>query len=211
MFDASNKLFELFFGLVCSPIASHIKMDDPFAAKGDNPDALAKIDGVDWGFACKVISGTSLLTMFENLQKGINQVENSPAKTGVVVLKLTNAVDHDAVWPILNEDDYRKGAEPIFAAQPNLEPVLRHLADVHAMKHKDLEHMNGRPAIEAAVRGKKAIPGALTFLQTTTSVVTNRGPMVSTVGQLGVMEFDPVSQGAIDVFSRLNEVLHSRI
>lgn len=211
VFDASNKLFELFFGLVCSPIASEITMDDPFAAKGDNPDVLAKIDGVDWGFACKVISGTSLLTMYENLEKAINQVETSSATTGVAVLKLTNAVDHDAVWPILNEDEYREGAEPIFAERPNLEPVLRHLADVHAMKHKDLEHLNGRPAIEAAVRGKKAVPGALTFLQTTTAIATARGPMVSTVGQLGIMKFDTVSQNAMDLFNRLNDILHSRV
>lgn len=211
VFDASNKLFELFFGLVCSPISSQISMDDPFSAKGDNPDILAKIDGVHWGFACKVISGTSPITMYENLKKAIDQVESSPAGMGVAVLKLTNAVDHNAVWPILNEDEYQKGAEPFFGARPNLEPVLRHMANVHAMKHNDLEHFNGRPAIEKAVRGKKAIPGALTFLQTTTAIATNRGPMVSTIGQLGIMEFDPNSQNEMHLFNRLNDVLHSRI
>ncbi len=71
--EASNKLFELFIALACLPLSSNVILDNPHNAQGDNPDVLAVVDGRRWGFACKVLNGTSPLTMFERLEEGINQ------------------------------------------------------------------------------------------------------------------------------------------
>lgn len=210
VFESSNKLFELFLGLACVPVSSNVELDDPFRAKGTNPDVLSTINGRRWGFACKVLSSASALTLFANLEKGIDQIEESNAEVGAVVLKLTNVIDHELAWPLLNPDEVAAGGEPILGTRFNEEPVLRYLEAIHAVKHSELEQVNGRPAIELLVRGKKSIPGAVTFLQTTTGILSSSGPIPTTVGQLGVMEFDPVSQADLDVIQLLNEVLHSR-
>lgn len=211
LYDASNKLFELFFGLLCVPIATELELDDPAKSKGNNPDILAVIDRRTWGFACKVLSGSSAITMFDNLAKGIDQIDKSAAEVGVVVLKLTNVVDHELTWPVLNRDKVLAGGEPVCGSWRNEVPVLGYLNSIHEMKHAELEQVNGRAQIEALVRGRKTLTAALTFLQTATSLSTLSGPMPSTVGQLGLMEFDPIAQADFDVIRRLNEVLHSRL
>lgn len=83
--EASNKLFELFIALCASPFCQEVTLDHPDLARGDNPDVLAKCDGTRWGFACKVLNGSSPLTMYERLEEGINQIQNSPADTGFVL------------------------------------------------------------------------------------------------------------------------------
>jgi hypothetical protein len=35
-------------------IGNGIELDDPYRSSGDNPDILASIDGIRWGFACKM-------------------------------------------------------------------------------------------------------------------------------------------------------------
>lgn len=92
--EASNKLFELFIALACLPLSSDVILDNPHNAQGDNPDVLAVVDGRRWGFACKVLNGTSPLTMFERLEEGINQIEVSPADTGFVFFNFKNLIDH---------------------------------------------------------------------------------------------------------------------
>jgi len=211
VYDASNKLFELFFGLLCVPISTDVELDHPVKSKGNNPDVLATIDGRRWGFACKVLSGQSAITMFENIEKGVDQIEKSAAEIGVVVLKLTNVVDHELTWPLLNPDEVRVGGEPVLGVRVNERPMLAYLHSIHAMKHTELEQVNGRPAIEALMRGKKTLTGVVSFLQTATGISSSRGPMPTTVGQLGLMEFDQIAQVDFDVIERLNEVLHSRL
>jgi hypothetical protein len=80
VYDASNKLFELFFGLLCVPLSTDVELDHPTASKGNNPDILSTIDGRRWGFACKVLSGLSVITMFENIEKGVDQIEKSAVR-----------------------------------------------------------------------------------------------------------------------------------
>jgi hypothetical protein len=211
VFDASNKLFELFFGLLCVPLSPDIELDHPVKPTGHNPDILATIDGRRWVFACKVISGHSAITLFDNIAKGIDQIQDSEAEIGVVILKLTNIVDHELTWPLLNPDEVAASGEPILGVRANERTVLTYLHSIHAMKHAELEQVNGRPAIEGLVRGKKTLTGAVSFLQTVTSILSTRGPLPTTVGQLGLMEFDPIAQVDFDVIQRLNEILHSRL
>ena len=211
VFDASNKLFELFFGLACVPISTDVTLDDPFHSDGKNPDILTTIRNRRWGFACKVLSGQSAISMFDHLKKGVEQIERSGADAGAVVFKLTNVVDHELTWPLMNAEEVARGSEPILGTRFNEKPVLDYLNSIHRLKHSELEQVNGRQEVEALVRGKRTMPGCITFLQTTTGIVSTRGPVPTTVAQLGIMEFDPVAQGDFEVIQCINEVLHSRL
>lgn len=55
--DATNKIFELLLALILLDISTDVALDHPDLAKGDNPDVLATIDDMRWGFACKIIYG----------------------------------------------------------------------------------------------------------------------------------------------------------
>lgn len=209
--SGSNKIFELFIGLGCLPISSSVTLDDPNHAKGDNPDVLARIDGRVWGFPCKVINGKSLLTMFERLEEGIRQIQNSPAEIGSVVFNLRNLIDHDESWPILNLEAYqRRDAEPLFGSWAMPEPVISYLSALLNLKTSALAEVNGPDNLIAAIQGKRTIPGAVAMLQTTTSIRTSTGPLVTNVGILGAMQFREIDERDMRALEKLNDVLHGR-
>ena len=114
--DATNKIFELLFALVLLDVSDDVKLAHPDLEDTSNPDILAEIDGRLWGFACKVVYGSSGKTFFGNLKKGVEQIEVSKAAIGCVLVNFRNQLDHASCWPILNEDEWRSGREPIFAA-----------------------------------------------------------------------------------------------
>jgi hypothetical protein len=51
----ANKIFELYMALVLAPLCPHLDLDDPkHSSGGTNPDIIAKLDGSEWAFSCKV-------------------------------------------------------------------------------------------------------------------------------------------------------------
>lgn len=124
--EATNKIFELLFALALLDLSDDVVLDHPFSTKGDNPDVLATIDGQCWDFACKTIYGSSGKTFYDNLKKGVEQIEAAPkAQVGIVVMNFRNIINHEKCWPILNEVEYQNGAEPIFSAYSQPEEFVR--------------------------------------------------------------------------------------
>src|SRR5437588_3673218 len=86
------KIFELLMGLVCLEVGTKLELEGPVKSYGDNPDILIDLDGRRWGFACKVLSGSSPITMFDRLEEGVNQIEASPAEIGCTIINLKNQI-----------------------------------------------------------------------------------------------------------------------
>ena len=210
----SDKIFELLMGLICLEVGQNCLIDHPVNSRGDNPDVLVTLDARRWGFACKVPAPSSAswspISFFNQLEKGIQQIEDSTAEIGCVVFNLKNIIDHNTLWPVLNPDEFKNGAEPEFGAWRTLETPLAKLLDLTNRVQHDLITVNSRNQTEALFKGKKAIPGALLFLQTAVSLHTVQGPVPTTLGVFVLMNPFGLCQPYHAVLDRLNDVLHHR-
>jgi hypothetical protein len=160
---ASNKLFELLLGLAAlnMPGAS-VDMDHPENAKGNNPDVLVTLGNKVWGFACKVPNGIADMSLFENIEKGIDQIEKSVAGTGFVVLNFKNVIPHDELFPIVSRDE--SGA-PLLGMHRNVESVTSKLREYVEKRLRDMLDHVGVQNVLGAFAGKKALPGVLVVVQ----------------------------------------------
>lgn len=207
--EATNKIFELLFALVLLDVSDEVILDHPDLATGDNPDVLAMIEGQCWGFACKTIYGASGKTFYDNLKKGVEQIEAaSKAQRGIVVMNFRNIIRHNECWPILNEAGYRNGAEPIIAAYERpVEFVASHISKVITQKHNQVIAEIGLPDVMSLFAGKKALPAFLAFCQTCTGRAGSGGPIPMSINMLCVGEFGDV-QAHKWVFDKINSALH---
>ena len=96
----SRKLLELTIASIAMDLGDNLSMDDPDSSKGDNPDVIITIGSRRWGFACKVPQTRSPKTLFDNMVKGVDQIEKSEAEIGVVVLGLRDVIEREKYWPI---------------------------------------------------------------------------------------------------------------
>lgn len=210
--EATNKIFELLFALTLLDVSDDVILDHPDLAKGDNPDVLATIDGQCWGFACKTIYSESGKTFYDNLKKGVEQIEAAPkAQVGIVVMNFRNIISHEKCWPIQNEAAYRNGADPIFTAceQPE-EFVALQIFKAVTQKRNQVVAEIGLPNVMNLFAGKKALPAFLAFCQTRTGKVSALGPIPMSVTILNVGEFGDV-QAHQGVFDKINLALHERL
>ena len=207
--EATNKVFELLVALVLLDAGDEVFLDHPSLAEGDNPDVLATIDGRCWGFACKTIYGSSGKTFYDNLKKGVEQIEAAPkAQLGIVVMNFRNIINHSECWPILNEAEYRGGAEPIFAAYEwPAEFVTSHVLEVVRNKRDQVVEEIGLANVVNLFTGKKALPAFLAFCLTCTGKVSALGPIPISITMLSVGEFGDIEpyKGAIE---KINNALH---
>jgi hypothetical protein len=208
--DAANKIFELLFGLVLLGVCADVLLAHPDLEDTSNPDILATINGRRWGFACKVIYGASGKTLFDNLKKGVEQIEVSSAEIGCVMLNLRNVLDHDIYWPILNREEFRSGAEPIFAAYQNPEVTVGDKLRATILRKRDQADLEvGRENILNLFSSKKALPAFLAFCQTCTGKLSAIGPVPTSIIMLGVGAFSGV-QEHLPIFEAMNQALHER-
>jgi len=172
---------------------------------------LITLDGRRWGFACKVLFGSSAITMFDRLEDGVRQIDRSPAEVGCTIINLKNQIDHDETWPMANPNEYKKGIKtPTFGAWRSIEyprDILRALADY---RHDDLVAANGDAAIESLFSKSKSIAGALLFLQTATALASPLGPVNSTIGIFNLMYFGKIDATTVATVDRLNNAMHHR-
>ncbi len=98
--QATNKLFELYMGAVALQCGEDLTLDNPFISSGENPDVLVTIKQRRWGIACKVLHGLSPQGFIDHLEKGLDQIDRSPAEVGVVAFNLKNVLPHDEIWPL---------------------------------------------------------------------------------------------------------------
>ncbi|HWF59918.1 MAG TPA: hypothetical protein VN666_06375 [Nitrospira sp.] len=207
--EATNKIFELLFALVSLDVSEEVILDHPSSAKGDNPDVLATIGGQCWGFACKTIYGSSGKTFYDNLEKGVEQIEAAPnAQVGTVVMNFRNIISHDECWSIMNEIEYRNGAEPIFSAYERpAEFIASHITEIVKQKRDQVVAEIGLPNVVNLFFGKKAIPAFLAVCLTRTGKVSALGPVPISITMLCVGEFGDV-QAYKRVIEKINSALH---
>lgn len=207
--EATNKIFELLFAVALLDLSDEVVLDHPSSAKGDNPDVLATIDGQCWGFACKTIYGSSGKTFYDNLKKGVEQIEAAPKEqVGTVVMNFRNIINHDKCWPILNEAEYRNGAEPRFAAYDRPEEFVReYISEVVTQKHRQVVDEIGLPNIMKLFSGKKALPGYLAYCPTCTGRNTVYGPAPRSINMLSVGKFGNL-QAHQGIIEKINSALH---
>jgi len=160
---ASNKLFELVVGLAALNVpGTSVDMDHPNNAKGTNPDVLATFGTRTWGFACKVPNGTAHMSLFENIEKGVDQIEKSVAETGLVVLNFKNVIAHDELFPAMGRD--KSGAPLIGAYQNSAEATKKLIEYVEKPLLGMMAHVGAQNVLKAFA-GKKALPGVLVVVQ----------------------------------------------
>ena len=98
----NNKLFELYIATLCLNLNGRsIAIDDPDHSIGDNPDVIVEIDSKLWGFGCKTLHSKHPMTIFENIEKAVDQIEKSIADVGIPIINIKNILDHDTFWPEL--------------------------------------------------------------------------------------------------------------
>ncbi|MCX6995799.1 MAG: hypothetical protein NTV49_01620 [Kiritimatiellaeota bacterium] len=205
--DACNKLFELLLALICMDVGIDLRMDGPQKSVGDNPDVICTIEGRRWGFACKVPFRETPKSLFDNLRKGIDQIEVSPAKIGCVVFNYRNLIDHAGAWPILNEADLANGAEPVFGCHHNPMAVAADIQKLVDAQQMAMDAEVGRNNVEALFVSKKSIPAFLVFGQTTTGVTSPRGPAPSLIGTFSICPYTDCNV-YMPVLRRLNDAMH---
>ncbi len=205
--QGSSKLFELLVGLLCHDVGSEVLLDDPNRSTGDNPDVLFTYAGTEWGFACKVIDGTSPLSFFDNLEKGIGQIERSPASRGCVVFSMKNMIDHDLLWPLLNPASFRSGMDPLFGGWSHIDCPATLLRNTAAVKADELAQAHGPEHILALFEGKKTAPFILQILQSATGLIRGGHPATALVNTVAVTPFADMHQTDMALIGALNDAL----
>ena len=202
--DACNKIFEMLVGLFCLPIAETLELDDPYESHGDNPDVLAKIDGIIWGFSCKTPNGTSPKTIFERMKEGVEQIEASPAQRGAVYFNFRNVINHEQTWPsVPDESSSSDVLRFTFRIWPTAEPVETYFRTLVDAKNAEILSAIGPDNVQNVFLGKKSIPGAMVFLQTAAAIQSSDGPFVATVGIPALMEFGRIAPGDMHLLQRI--------
>ncbi|MCW7490988.1 hypothetical protein [Leptospira meyeri] len=107
--SGSNKIFELYIALSCMKISKEILLDDPQNSQGDNPDIIFDFKNKKYGIACKALHSNKHQTLYNNLEKALDQIEKSASEIGLVIISLKNIINHEEYWPITNPEEYKKG------------------------------------------------------------------------------------------------------
>jgi hypothetical protein len=189
--DVSNKILELLVACGLVDRVTDLELDDPVKSSGGrNPDVLCRFDGPTWGFACKAIHGDAPMTLFGNLEKGVNQIEASAAETGIVVFNFKNRLPHAEIFPGLSE-----GKDPVLFAYRDVDAAVWKLQTWVRKRFEAMVAEVTPDELWKFLRPKKALPGALVVVETGVGAVTDKGPLPTLLGflQLIPLVFSPLS------------------
>lgn len=194
----ANKIIELYLASLCMRFCNKIDLDHPLNSNGNNPDVIADINGRNWGFACKTIHGTNSQTIFENLEKAIDQIEKSISTTGIPVINIKNVINHDAIWP----------AGKVF--QTLDEPLTYIRSDIKSI-YNSLLHDIGVEKLKSLFIGKKSLPGIL-FIAQSVSSVFRMETMSPTATRINVMHLFQIDEEGftfedVEVITKLNHFM----
>lgn len=120
--DSYNKLIELYWACLCMSVGLSIEIDHPTNATGRNPDVIALSPTSSRGYALKTIRALNPQTIMERIEEGIDQIEKSPAESGVVVLNLTPRINHDALFP--ENTSFPDASKPISMAIDQMREIF---------------------------------------------------------------------------------------
>jgi hypothetical protein len=207
--QASNKLFELLTALAVYDIGSNTTLDGPEGSGTSSPDVMTVLLKQRWGWECKTVNGSAIKSIYDLIAKGVDQIEAS-ADTGIVVLNLKNLIDHERFFPILNSEDYRKGAEPIFGAFVDVDAATTILRNQVDGIREGLMNEIGVQEFASTFQGKKTIPAVLLVSQTVLGVASVVGPIPSLLTVLSIIPISPLSPEQSLVVNAFNASIHDQ-
>lgn len=97
--DTYNKLIEIYWACLLMASGVNVELDDPEHSTGKNPDVIA-LDNCKpaRAYAFKTVRSKHTQNLFEHLQKGVEQIEQSAANEGIVCFQLTPRILQENLW-----------------------------------------------------------------------------------------------------------------
>src|SRR5712691_5027211 len=166
--DANNKLLELYIALAVMGFAIDLELDHPKKSSGGtNPDIIFDYQNIRWAIACKSLHSEQTTRLRSQIEDGVSQIDSSDAQKGIVIVKITNLIDHDKAWGINIKDgivyyDYYEENITKQHFYNMAQDVACRLASV--LQENDIELIFGN---------SKAIPYVLGFFSTVTGLTRN--------------------------------------
>jgi hypothetical protein len=188
--DVSNKVLELLVACALVDRVADLDLDDPVKSSGGtNPDVLFTFEGHRWGFACKAIHGDAPMSLFDNLKKGVDQIEASEAETGIVVFNLKNRVPHEVFFP------EQVGKDPVLFAHRDHYTAVQNLVGWVRGRFDAMVAEVTPEELWKFLQKKRALPGAVVIVETGIGVMTDKGPTPTLLGfvQLIPLAFSPLT------------------
>ena len=148
--DTYNKLVELYWACLCMSLGHRIDLDHPQRSRGTNPDVITLDQKGDaaHGYAFKTVRSLYTQSVYEHIVKGIDQIERSPAREGIVALHLTPRIAKAGFWPTGGYyQDWR--------------PVAWQIVGELQKAVTSVVEDNGQATIDSLFKGKKAVGGIL--------------------------------------------------
>lgn len=203
--QVNNKTFELYMATLCLNLnEGEISVDHPNQSKGDNPDVIALISGKKWGFACKVLHSLHPQTIFDNIEKAVEQIEGSDCLVGVPLVNIKNIIDHDLFWP----SKEGSGSDPEFGTFLDIEGPLSMIVTFTQELHRRLVLSIGPTILRDLFLGKKSYPCCLVFSSTATSIMKNHLPTPTRLNVFNLLAFNElISEDLMVVTQKLNHQL----
>ncbi len=209
--EATNKVFELFAGVLSLHSGgSDIELDDA-KARGRNPDVLVTIDGRRWGIACKALHGDNPQGFIDHLEKAVDQIEESPAEVGVVLFTIKNLLDQAKYWSVTNAEAVSAGAPPLFSAFRDPEHPFQMLVEDANRVGNALKGYLPAGYLEAAFRGKKALPGFLVWASVVTALDFDDKPVPTSARVMTWQHVVPIAASDLAILQRLSDLPTLRI
>jgi hypothetical protein len=178
--QATNKVFELFAAILALHCGRDLELDDA-AANGRNPDVLFTVQGRRWGIACKVLHANNPEGFITHLNKGIDQIEKSPAEVGIVLFAIKDLIDQEKFWSITNPIEAARGDAPYFSAFRDKQEPFRLLLNDAKQVGDALAGYLPAGYLQAAFHGKKSLPGFLVWAHVASAIVHDAHPVPTSV------------------------------
>lgn len=115
------------------------------------------------------------------------------------------------LYAFLRLNEYRTGAEPIFASHLFPERfVVPRVRQVVAEKQQQVVAEVGIANVVDVFAGKKALPAFLAFCQTCTGKMSALGPIPTSIITLCIGTFGNIQTPHQNVFEKINSALHEQ-
>lgn len=207
--DATSKIFELLFALILLQAGcDDLDIDSPTKSKGNNPDILVTWKGERWGFACKTVYSLSEKTFFDNIKKGIDQIQKSEADKGYVVINFRNIINHN-FWGCQN--NLNKNSEDSYVAYNLNYIVEKILTEVSEKENKTITEIGKKNILNAYI-DKKASFGFIAFCSTIATMAPSGELIPAEISMLVHCRFGENDfNDDLCFLNQINEALHDRI
>ena len=143
----------------------------------------------------------------DNLTKGLQQIEVSPASLGLVIVTIKNCIKHDEFWKIENPDDFAAGAEPEYESYPSLEVAQRKLQEYGEEYRNFLSTVPSEELLHL-FENKKTPPEIYLFLNSTCGLRVSNQIEVTNIKYLlriAFTEHDPRFKDTREIARDINE------